>query len=138
MLIALPTSEKHNLIWDTDQCQLDYISAGEIDNFPYLRSNGNSLAKVGDKIYSEKPLFKTNAKRQFKGYHKDKDGYPTLQYTIGDAQFIETIYVEDKNIVRSIRSNVALPPVAELAGADQLDIDVAHTSNSITLTYKPH
>ncbi|MEP4077948.1 c-type cytochrome [Haloferula sp.] len=109
MVIALPTKEKHNIIWDTDQCRLRYISEGEVDNYPYLRSNGNSLAKVGKTIYRENsPVFRSDDV-QFRGYHQSKDGLPILNYTVGDATIREAISVNKGVITRTFIASPSLP-----------------------------
>ncbi len=61
MIVALPTDRKHNLIWDTDQCRLRYISEGETSRWPYLRSNGNALAEIGEVCFvEEEPVFESD------------------------------------------------------------------------------
>ena len=136
LILALPTEEKHNVIWDTDQCRLRYISVGEPDNYPYLRSNGNSLAKVGDIIYTEtKPIF-TTGKPQFKGYQLSKEGYPSFIYQIGNSQLTETISVKNDSVVRQIKATPSLPSY-KLPSDQSKDLNVESTAskNTITLTY---
>ena len=109
MAIALPTAQKHNVIWDTDQCRLRYISIGEVDNFPYLRSNGGSFAKVGDIVYTEEGLFDSDLKRQFKGYELTENGFPILHYMLGETLIHEEISVVKDVITRKFTTDSALP-----------------------------
>lgn len=136
MVIALPTSQDHNIIWDTDTCQLRYISIGEIDNFPYLRSNGNSLAKIGKKIYTEKPLYTTETKPQFKGYQLSKDGFPTLHYTYGKTKFTEKFTTDANSVTRVITSSSSIPPITKLEGNNKLEVTSKASGNTLTITYK--
>ncbi|MGJ8657902.1 MAG: c-type cytochrome [Akkermansiaceae bacterium] len=136
MLIALPTSLDHNLIWDTDKCQLRYISIGKIDNFPYLRSNGNSLAKVGKVIYTESPLFKPDTKPQFNGYELTKEGFPTLLYTFGNSTFSEKITTDANTITRVITSSSSIPQILKLESNKKLEVTTKTTGNTLTITYK--
>ena len=69
LIISLPTKDKHNLVWDTALCQFRYLTTGETDNWPYLKSNGNSLAKPGEVIYrSSSPIFNSKEAPTFLGY----------------------------------------------------------------------
>ncbi|MBL9190440.1 MAG: hypothetical protein JNK23_23370 [Opitutaceae bacterium] len=109
IIVALPTARKHNVIWDTDSCRLRYISEGETDNWPYLRSNGNALAKVGEVCYVEhSPIF-VAGKTQFKGCHLSDEGYPTFVYTVGGTTVTETISTAGGAIVRTIKASPRLP-----------------------------
>lgn len=109
IIVALPTAGKHNLIWDTDSCRLRYISVGETDSWPYLRSNGNSFAKAGEVSYVESlPIFSAETV-QFKGYHLSGEGYPSFVYSVGKMVVTETISVEGDTIVRTIKASPHLP-----------------------------
>lgn len=109
MIVALATEEKLNLIWDTDQCRLRYISEGETNNWPYLRSNGNSLAEVGTICYVEKnPVF-TSSQTQYVGYELSVSGYPTFYYKVDDALVSEEITVDRESLVRTISASNGLP-----------------------------
>jgi len=120
MVIALPTVEKHNLIWDTDLCRLRYVSLGEIDNFPYLRSNGNSLADVGEICYTEEALFAGDAEREFKGYAMTKEGFPILHYSIGKTTIKEAVMVKKNVIIRTITASPALPRSLDLKSSKKV------------------
>ena len=136
VLLALPTAAKHNVVWDTEQCRLRYISVGELDNYPYLRSNGNSLAKVGDIVYREPERVFSADDVQFKGYQVSEEGYPSFLYRIGDAEVTETISAEGDAVVRSIRATPALPEYQlPDTGSEQLKAEVVSSEDSITLTY---
>jgi len=109
MIVSLPTDRKHNLIWDTVQCRLRYISEGETSRWPYLRSNGNSLAEVGTVCYVEEtPVFESD-RVQFKGYHISDQGYPSFVYTVDESTVTEEISVEDGKIIRTIEGSPSLP-----------------------------
>ncbi len=135
LILALPTTEKHNVIWDTDQCRLRYVSAGETDNYPYLRSNGNGLAVVGKIIHREpEPVFAGAI--QFLGYQMSKDGYPSFVYRVGDSEITETYSVAQNAVVRTIKASSSLPahqlPKEDSTG---LKVTVSNTEKSITITY---
>jgi len=135
--MALPTKQKLNAIWDTDVCQLRYISHGEIDNFPYLKSNGNSLAKVGKIIYTETPLFKTDAKPQFKGYEISNTGFPTLHYSLESTTIKETYSVEGETVTRIITASPNLPDLLAIKGNKKLELKTTTSGNVLTIIYKP-
>ena len=137
ILFALDTEKKHNLVWDTDKCRLRYISEGEVDNYPYLIRNGNDLAKVGEIIYTEEPLFAGDVKAQFRGYALNKDGYPTLHYTIGDVKIAETLSVQEGVITRRLKANGNMPKLNKLEVNDKLNIDAKVSGKTLELTYTP-
>lgn len=136
LILALPTPDKHNVIWDTDQCRLRYVSIGEPDNYPYLRSNGNALAKVGDIIYREtEPVF-TAENVDYSGYHLSTDGFPSFVYRIGEVELSETISVEKGAVVRRITAKSTLP-AHKLPASDAapLKIEAAQSGNALTVIY---
>jgi len=137
MVIALPTSSKHNFIWDTDQCELRYISTGKIDNFPYLKSNGNSLAKEGKTILTSPPLFNSSSKKQFKGYSIDTDGFPTLSYTVDGISYTESYTVINDMVNRTISSSASLPEHTKITGNNKLEISIKTSNNKLIITYTP-
>lgn len=93
--LALPGEPKTNVIWDADLCRLRYISKGEIDDWPYLKGNGSSLATVRNIAYSEESHVLSNkassVKPEFHGYRLDSNGFPTFLYKIGDLEIRESI-----------------------------------------------
>lgn len=138
MIVALPTNELHNLIWDTDKCRLRYISTGKIDNWPYLRSNGGSTAKVGKVAYTqEEPLFKS-ANTQFLGYHLSKKGMPALVYSIDGNKVTEIIDVKSNVITRTIKGHPSLPAYNTLKSKDKkLETTTSVSGNVIIITHRP-
>ena len=135
ILFALATEGKHNVVWDTDQCRLRYISEGKVDNFPYLSRNGNDLAKVGKITYTEEPLFTGDIKVQFKGYEINKNGDPTLHYTAGEAKITESLSVQNGVIVRTLTANTNMPATNKLEGNDQLDVATKVSGKTLKITY---
>lgn len=136
LILALPTPGKHNVIWDTAQCRLRYISIGEPDNYPYLRSNGNALAKVGEIIYRETDPILSTERIQYTGYHLSKEGYPSFVYQIGEVEVTETISVEEGSIIRRIDGEPNLPSYELPNGvSDYLKIEATHSGNTITVAY---
>lgn len=138
MIIALPTPDKLNLIWDTDQCRLRYISEGEPDNYPYLRSNGNSLAKVGDIIYREvAPVFPSDA-TQFKGMRLSKDGFPSLIYTVNGTEITESISVDGQRVTRTFSSSGKLPGHQQPEpNGRKIKTSVKPTADQLIITHAP-
>ena len=139
LILALPTEKKHNVIWDTDQCRLRYISTGEPDNYAYLRSNGNSLALVGEIIYREsQSIFTAAGDVQYKGYHISKEGYPSFVYQLGESEVTETISVdvERQSIVRSFKATPQLPDY-EIPPPpdDRLTTEVTKSDKAISISY---
>ena len=109
LYVALPTEEKHNLVWDTDLCRLRYITTGEASAWGYYRSNGNDLAKMGKKCYTENAsLFTSELKPEFKGY-RVKEGLPTFIYMIGEVEITEAIELEGNVIKRTFTGSPSLP-----------------------------
>ncbi len=108
LYIALPTSAKHNIVWDTGLCRLRYITIGEPNAWSYYRSNGNDLARMGEKVYTEEEVFTDATAPDFKGYHV-KDGLPTFIYKIGDREIMESITLKDGVVYRIISSKGSLP-----------------------------
>ncbi|MDQ8183299.1 c-type cytochrome [Pelagicoccus sp. SDUM812005] len=138
VLIALPTSKKLNVVWDTDKCRLRYISQGETDRWPYLRSNGNALAKVGDIVYEEaQPLFGNEAVF-FKGYEMDRNGYPVFIYEVGKTTVREAIYTEGDAVVRRFRASPRLPEYV-LRNSDQGEMETKSEleGETLTITHNP-
>ena len=136
LILALPTAQKHNIIWDTVHCRLRYITVGKVDNYPYLKSNGNSLAKVGDVIYRElEPIF-SSQEIQYKGYRLNKEGYPSFLYQIGTTEVTESISVDGDTIIRSFQTTAKLP-THQLPdkGNDQLAVTSSQSDNSATISY---
>lgn len=109
VVICLDTPEKHNVIWDTAHCRLRYISQGTVDNWPYVKSNGNSLATVGEIIYVEEAQFKGNPEVKFKGYRVRENGLPSFLYSVAGVDVTETIDVLDGAISRHIEAEKPLP-----------------------------
>lgn len=89
IVICLDTPEKHNIIWDSVGCHIAYITKGEFDNWPYLRSSGNALASPGKKVYTNEDPIRTNT--QYNGYRINADGLPTFLYSIGGKEFSDTV-----------------------------------------------
>lgn len=137
ILVALPTSKKHNLVWDTDKCRLRYISEGETSRWPYLRSNGNALAKVGEVRYREvDPLF-VSGEVAFKGYRIDDNGYPTFVYTVGEATVWESISVERETVVRRISATPGLPEFRSVEGRNEsLETESQMNEGVLTITHR--
>jgi len=136
LIVALPTEKKHNLIWDTAHSRLRYISIGKVDNYPYLRSNGNALANIGEIIYRETEAIFTSKDIHYKGYHLSKEGYPSFIYTIGDSKITESISVKNDAIIRSFTATPKLPAYKLPSnGSEALSIVAAQAEHSITLTY---
>jgi len=133
ILIALPTAEKLNVVWDSEACRLRYISQGEADNFPYLRSNGNSESNPGKIIYTENQTFGTDAQPVFKGYRIDKDGFPTFLYTIDGQEITEQISSSGESVVRTFTGTT---PAFSVTAADDTSVAVSTTSNTITYSLK--
>ncbi len=136
VIVALPTTHKHNIIWDTDSCRLRYISVGEIDNYPYLRSNGNSLAKVGDIIYRESnPIFIAD-RPQYLGYHLSQQGFPSFVYLVGNTKVTETITVKSGLLVRSFKSDLTFPnyQLPDMT-SDKITISKSQSPKSLILSY---
>jgi len=138
MIIALPTPEKLNLIWDTDKCRLRYISQGEPDNYPYLRSNGNSFAKVGDILYRELgPVFPSD-ETQFKGMTVSKEGFPSLIYTVAGAEITETFSVDGSQIKRTFSSSGKLPDHQQpKQSGNKLVTTIEPAAGHLTITHAP-
>lgn len=111
IVICLDTPEKHNLIWDTAHCRLRYISKGTMDNWPYLRSNGNSLAEVGKTAYVEEAQFQGKPDLKFKGYRVRDNGLPMFHYTVGGVNVTEIIDLADGVLTRHIEAEKPLPPL---------------------------
>ena len=138
VVVALPSESKFNLIWDTDQCRLRYISQGEVDRWPYLRSNGNALADVGEICYVEEASLFLEKSRQFEGYHLSPEGYPTFVYRVGETQVTEKISMEGAVIVRAISATPSLPAHhrPESSGAT-LAVDAEATGRALNILYRP-
>ena len=138
IVIALPTESKLNVIWDTDQCRLRYISQGEIDRWPHLRSNGNALADVGEIGYvEEEPIFLEES-RQYEGYKISPQGYPTFLYRVGETLVMEKIFLDGGSIVREIRATPTLPAhhLPESAVEDW-DVEAEATKRGLNIIYRP-
>ncbi len=137
LILALPTSEKHNVIWDTDQCRLRYISVGEPDNYPYLKGNGNALAVVGDIVYRElNSIFSSKNQIQYKGYHVDQKGYPSFVYQVDGMEVTEMIGVVDESIVRRFVATSSLPAyhVPEILNK-KINLKSSRSEEELTLVY---
>ncbi|MBK1854968.1 hypothetical protein JO972_08355 [Verrucomicrobiaceae bacterium 5K15] len=138
-IVALPTKDLHNVIWDTDQCALRYITTGQPDGYPYWRSNGNSEAKPGKKVFTESQSVFDPKTTQYLGYKVDKDGYPTFLYTVGNIQISESYSVHDGKILRVIQSASELPK-HQLHPSDkskQLKRSIRQEGNTLTIEYRP-
>ena len=129
LILALDTEEKHNIIWDADQCRLRYISIGKIS----VSSTRMGFAKVGKVIYTETALLNSDSKPQFKGYSLDENGVTTFIYSLNDMEIKETIEVKEQKIIRTIKADSALPKY-ELTYHDSKDIKVSINENQETLT----
>ena len=137
VVVALPSESKLNVIWDTDQCRLRYISQGEVDRWPYLRSNGNALADVGEIYYVEEaPIFTENS-RQFEGYQISPQGYPTFVYRVGETRVMEKIFMEGDTIVRAIRATPSLPAyrLPENTG-EKCTVETEVTGRALNIIYR--
>ncbi len=136
MVITLPTEDKLNVVWDTDECRLRYISSGKFDNWPYLRSNGNALANVGTILYRESvPLF-AGSSVQFLGYALSDGGYPTLEYSVNGTRVSETIIVNGESVQRLIKSSSPLPLVnAPMDQGAHLKVEMTVSDKRLLLTH---
>jgi len=114
MVIALPTSSKHNFIWDTDQCELRYKT-----------------------ILTSPPLFNSSSKKQFKGYSIDTDGFPTLSYTVDGISYTESYTVINDMVNRTISSSASLPEHTKITGNNKLEISIKISNNKLIITYTP-
>lgn len=132
VLVALPLKKKLNLVWDTTQCRLRYISAGEADNYPYLKANGNALAEVGKIIYTEKSLFKSEKPPTYHGY-KMKYGLPTFLYTVEGVRIEESITVADEALVRKILSKSTMPTLNHIAEDSTLTTKLSREGDKIII-----
>ena len=103
ILVALPTESKLNFIWDTEQCRLRYLTVGEPDNYPYLRSNGNSLAVPGAMIYEEYSVLSGELDLQFNGYRIDEKGLPVFLYSVNGVSVEECFEVTETKVTRTIK-----------------------------------
>lgn len=106
LYVALPGEPKLNLVWDTDQCRLRYITEGEPVDWPYLQANGDSFAKTGKTLYTEAEaplsLKSGDTKPAFQGYKINGNGLPTFLYKLGSMEITETISGSDNSIARHI------------------------------------
>ena len=135
LFVALPTKNKLNLVWDTTQCRLRYLTIGEPDNFPYLKSNGNSLASPGKPVYIELGLFHSKENPIFNGY-KVKNGLPSFLYEIDGIKLEETISVTDQMLMRVISSQSTLPNHRlEQSRNSQMKTEITNTDNQIIVTH---
>ena len=138
VVIALPTDSKLNVIWDTDSCRLRYISQGEVDRWPYLRSNGNALADVGEIVYVEQEAVFSGESRQYEGYQISPQGYPTFLYRVGPTQVREKIFWEAGTIVRAIRTTPTLPAHRlPQSGAENWTVEAEAAGRVINIIYRP-
>lgn len=138
VIVALPTYSKLNVIWDTDQCRLRYISEGEIDRWPYLRSNGNALADVGKIGYVEEAPIFLDESRQYEGYQISPQGYPTFMYRVGAIQVSEKIFYEAGSIVRAIRTTPSLPAYRlPESGSENWAVEAEAMGRAIDIIYRP-
>ncbi|MGJ8671826.1 MAG: c-type cytochrome [Rubritalea sp.] len=136
MVIALPTSEEHNVIWDTDTCEVSYIAKGKIDNYKYWKSNGNTEAGVGKRILEvEEQLIE--ADKDYVGYRLDEQGFPTLEYMVGAVKVKESFTVEGNIIVRTITADRAFTKFnkPEAAKNAQMDVSVEAKGSTIVIKY---
>ena len=87
--IAVSLNDKLHLCWDAGTSQYRYAWSGAyIDNYPVLRGNGNGLAKVQGKLFSNVNAgnpFQSHGKAKFKGYKKEK-GLPVFLYSVGPLE----------------------------------------------------
>ncbi|MFC5051418.1 c-type cytochrome [Rubritalea spongiae] len=137
MVIALPTSEEHNVIWDTDTCEVSYIAKGTVDNYKYWKSNGNSEANVGKQVFDVKePLLE--AEKDYVGYRLDKEGFPTLEYMVGEVKVTERFSVEGNTIVRTITADRAFTKFNKPEGAEgsKMEVSVEAKGSTIVIKYK--
>jgi len=104
ILVALPTKSKLNFVWDTEQCRLRYLTVGEPNNYPYLRSNGNSLAQPGAMIYEEFSTFGGPLDLEFNGYRIDKNGLPVFIYDINGISVAERFVASETKLMRIIEA----------------------------------
>ena len=138
LIIALPTKELHNIIWDTDLGMLRYITTGEPDSYPYWKSNGNSEANPGKLYYTENESLFGSQKIQYLGYQINKEGYPTFHYTIGKNKISESYTVINGTIHRILKSNLKLPKY-QLKESDSKNIkrSIQQSGNTLTIKYTP-
>lgn len=138
VVVALPTEPKLNVIWDTDQCRLRYISQGEVNRWPYLRSNGNALADVGEIGYVETESIFLEKSPQYEGYRISPQGYPTFVYRVGEIRVMEKIFMERGTIVRAIRATPKLPPyhLPEYSG-ETCTVEFEESGRALNILYRP-
>ena len=100
IVVCLDTPGKHNLVWDTTPCRLRYVSKGEVDNWPYLRSNGNALADVGEIVHRES-VHGGQTDRDFLGYQLTPSGLPAFRYSSEGKVVTESFSVSDQTLTIS-------------------------------------
>ncbi|BDS06919.1 hypothetical protein NT6N_19590 [Oceaniferula spumae] len=138
-IIALPTKQLHNVVWDTDQCALRYITTGQIDAYPYWKSNGNSEIKPGEKCFTEsQPIFDPK-QTQYLGYQLNKDGFPTFLYKVGNVTVSESYSVNNDSIVRILKSDAPLPKhqLQETDKSKSVQRTIKQETNTLTIEYSP-
>lgn len=136
LFVTLPTSSQLNFIWDTDQCRLRYLTTGEPDNFPYWKSNGNSLANPGKQVYVEDGLFTSDSKRKFLGY-KVKKGLPVFFYEVDGKRVEEAYSLQGETLVRTLTGKSGLPAY-ELESknlGEKMQTELKKSKDSIVITH---
>ena len=100
--IAVSLTEQLHLCWDAGTAQFRYAwTGGYIDNYPVLRGNGNGLAKVQGKLFTNVNAgnpFKSHGKVKYKGYKKEK-GLPVFLYSVGSLNIETRIKAASSNAV---------------------------------------
>lgn len=132
LILALDTEEKHNIIWDADQCRLRYISVGKVS----VSSTRMGVANVGKVIYTETALLSSDSKPQFKGYSLDENGVATFIYSLNDMEIKETIEVKEQKIIRTVKADSALPKYQlTYDGNKDIKVSVEGAQKILILTY---
>ncbi|MFT6178516.1 MAG: hypothetical protein ACJAQT_000588 [Akkermansiaceae bacterium] len=96
--IAVNHGPSLSYVWDTTECRLLYAwQGGFLDLFPYWGDEGKggrrafdySARLVGSLFYLAKPA--ARPKPKFLGYTLSKEGVPTFQFKLGEAEYGQTI-----------------------------------------------
>lgn len=134
IILCLPTEAKDNMVWDTTDCRVRYFTKGEMDNWPYLRSNGNSLSNPGKKAASALMKSPGKQKRSFLGYKLKEDNLPIFLYEIDGTEFSEEVKLESGVLSLVIKTEKAenLSLITDLLeSSTQSSVD----GNTLTLTH---
>jgi len=103
--IAVSITDQLHLCWDAGTCQFRYAWQGAyIDNYPVLRGNGNGLAKVQGKLFSNVSAgnpFKSHGKVKYHGYKKE-NGLPVFMYSVGSLKIETRLKAASSNAISFI------------------------------------